>query len=77
MKSFKDNLRVVTKVAEKSFQDCCYLFRGKSIGSSLKYHGMLAENYHVTSNVTYFGVIWNKKEHTKLYWEKHSYLVPV
>lgn len=57
-------MRLVTKVAEvKSFPDCCYLFSGKS---SLTCHGMLAENCRFTSNITYFGVTWNKKEQAKL-----------
>lgn len=27
----------------QSFQDCCFLNRGRSPGGGLKYHGMLAE----------------------------------
>lgn len=56
----------------QSFQDCCYLSRGKSVGSNLKYHGMLAETTPSLQAYysTYFGVIWNKKKQKKLYWEK-------
>ena len=52
------------------------IFSGKSIGNNLKHQGILAKNYHFTSNITYFGVIWNKKGPAKMSWKKPFLIGP-